>query len=79
MSDPVALQAAPSRFVSGPIEVDLGPDADVFIQHNLGRRAGWVVVGANGPAAYWETVSAAPYAVLALRASVAVTARICLV
>jgi hypothetical protein len=75
----MSINAVPARFISGPFEVFLRPDEDFLLRHNHGRKVGWVVVGANGPAAYWETPSADPYAVLALRASVPVSARICLV
>jgi hypothetical protein len=82
MTAPVVLPSntwAPVEWVSAPIELDLRPDEPTVIQHDLGRRVGWVVVSANGPAAYWETDTADPYRLLGLKASVAVRARICLV
>lgn len=82
MTAPVVLPTTtwqPVDWITAPIEIDLRPDEPTVIEHNLGRRVGWVVVSANGPAAYWEADTLDPYRELALKASVPVRVRICLV
>jgi hypothetical protein len=69
----------PADWLTGPFEVDLNPDTDTLVEHQIGRKVGFVVLGATGPASYWTPTTADPYNVLAIRASAAVTARIALV
>lgn len=71
--------AGPAQWSSGPLEVDLVPDEDLVIRHGLGRAVGFSVVWADGPATYWAVPTEEPYETIALRASVAVTARVCLI
>lgn len=57
---------------SPPIDVDFVLGEPTRIRHNLGRRAGHLVIGAPAPLQTWEVASEDPLRVLALQASATV-------
>lgn len=74
-----ATTREPAQFASGVIEVTLSATDYVILDHRLGRRCSYVVVGATGPVQVWEVPVGDPYNKLGLQANVPMTVRICLV